>query len=199
MTLQQGRRNPKFYTEFLKKYVSHICGRTKWNLMVRNTKNIPKENYTSEQYNNVITKEKSWTISDEAFALTIFKNNTDVWKEELTKRLSVMRRNGGEDETTVTSHKPKPLFTRSKRISDRNDTDNDDTTHQTNTTKSHHSWTEEGIKYYNSMIAKVKRDKGEHPNFDTDLIKTMIDMKNTKKRKRNANVEGVLAEICLDS
>ena len=110
-----------------------------------------------------------------------------------------MRQNGGEDGTTITSNKPTPLFTRSKRKSNNNEIDNEDTTQQTNTTKSQHCWTEEGIKYYNSMIAQVKRDKGEHPNFDTNLMETMIDIKTTKKRKRNPNVEGVLAEICLDS
>ena len=164
--------------------------------MIKNTKNIPKDNYTSEEFKTIITKVKSWTISDEAFALTVFKNNTEVWKEELTRRPSIMRQNGGEEGSTVTRHKPTPLFTRSKRKPKNNNDTDDDTT--TQTTRSKHCWTEEGIKYYNSMLAQVKRDKGMHPNFDTDLMEAMINT-NTKKRKRIQNVESVLAEICLDS
>ena len=143
-----------------------------------------------------MTKTRSWTVSDEAFALTLFKNNLEVWKEEITKRSSILTYNE-EDITQNQISKPKPLFTRSRRPPKHySDTEDDDTTNQTSSTKSQHSWSQQGIKYYNDMIDHVQRDRLEHPNFDTDLIETFSE-KRSRKRKNNPSTGFIVPKICM--
>ena len=117
----------------------------------------------SKELEEILLKTKCWTDSDKAFAITLLVNNLEVWREK---------------------HRD-PLHRTAKTRFTKTDPSN-------GKKRATHTWTNEGVQYYNDTLQRIIDLKKESVGFDLDLLKSL---RNSKKRKHHLAEDRVVPLI----
>jgi len=151
------RQNKDAYTFFMKNYVSSIVG---------------KDNF--RKYSGTTLLQNFVTVSDEAFAHLVIKNNYDVWSEIGNKIINKVL--NSEKLRKIDDCVTKQAFFDKKGRGS--------------------TWSEAGKLYYNEMSDKIKEDRrlyGE--NFDNEFFNDILDEKRGRRKKRKKNDVEDIQEI----
>ena len=133
--------------------MKYIVGVSIWQDMIQEVNRLHKgtSDQNTKEFKKILLKTKCWTDSDEAFAITLLVNNLEVWREK---------------------HKD-PLHRTAKTRFTKTDPNNV----KKRTT---HTWTNEGVQYYNDTLQRIINLWKESVEFDVSLLKSL---RTNKKRK----------------
>ena len=132
--------------------MKYIVGVRKWKRICKDIQQLFNQGLKEDtnDFKKKMLSMKSWTDSDEAFAVTILANNIDIWKAKINM----------SEEETAKPRCTKVITTNSSRK------------------RKCHKWTNEGIDYYNKRLKVIMEQRKSGDDFDFKFLKSMRKSKN---------------------
>jgi hypothetical protein len=163
-----GRKNKVPYTLFYTKFVPAVVGPELFRQRIKDT-----------------TTTDLCTASDEAFALLLLENSYARWENIYDNNGGIPSQRRGDTKRTFESDIEAKYTRGGIKLSSNKES------------QKRKGWTPEGIKRFNTLFAKVNKDRKKRPTFDKKVIKQLREDQHQHQGKKKRKHETILAAHSL--